>query len=76
MDSCGDWVYVPHRATMCDSQHFEDPLKFDAFRFANEKAGSSQVGVKSSNMVDATADWLVWDSGRILWYVTVFKFNP
>ena len=61
---------------MRNSQHFKDPLRFDAFHFANGKAEGNRVGVKSSKMVDATADWLVWGSSRILWYVTIFKYNP
>lgn len=65
--SKGDWVCVPHRSMMRDSAYFEDPLQFDAFRFAKGLRAESQTPGQSPKLVDASDTWLVWGSGKILW---------
>ena len=67
--SVGDWICVPHRPMMRDSQYYENPLEFNAFRFINNTSTSSTDAVKPSKLTDASEDWLVWGAGRILWYV-------
>lgn len=67
--SMGDWVCVPHRSMMRDSQYFQDPMDFDGFRFIKSCPGGRQNSLKPSKLTDASEEWLVWGSGRILWYV-------
>ena len=61
--AAGDWVCVPHRSMMRDSQYFENPLEFNGFRFI----GNVSKSMKPARLTDASESWLVWGSGRILW---------
>ncbi|MCJ1394808.1 hypothetical protein MMC18_007688 [Xylographa bjoerkii] len=59
----GDWVCVPHRSMMRDSQNFENPLEFDAFRALGSQAPGA---TKTAKLTEASDRWLVWGAGRIL----------
>ncbi|CAF9924403.1 MAG: hypothetical protein ALECFALPRED_002742 [Alectoria fallacina] len=65
--SVGEWICVPHRSMMRDSKHFDLPLEFNASRFFSNTTVSASP-FKPSRLVDASEQWLVWGSGRILWY--------
>ena len=67
--STGDWVCVPHRSMMRDSQNFPNPLNFNGFRFVDSCPGGPDNATKPSKLTDTSEEWLVWGSGRILWYV-------
>ena len=54
---------------MRDAKHFERPLEFDAFRFVSNPPDERHNSSQRTRAVDASAKWLVWGYGRILWYV-------
>lgn len=64
--STGDWICVPHRSMMRDSRFFSAPLEFNAFRFFSNTVVGGASPCKPSRLVDASDQWLVWGSGRIL----------
>lgn len=66
----GDWVCIPQQAMMHDPLHFRDPLKFDGFRFVQERGGEDIVAhsSKASLFTDTSLDWLVWGLGKTVWY--------
>jgi hypothetical protein len=63
----GDWMCVPHRSMTRDDRYFQDPLDFDGLHFIKS--------CKPSKLTDASEEWLVWGSGRILWYVLKVRLN-
>ncbi|MCJ1406600.1 hypothetical protein MMC19_000666, partial [Ptychographa xylographoides] len=52
--AAGDWVCVPHRSMMRDSQYFENPLEFNGFRFI----GNVSKSMKPARLTDASESWL------------------
>lgn len=54
-----DWVCVPHRSMMRDSQYFQNLLDFDGFRFLKSCPGGPNSAVKPSKLTDVSDEWLV-----------------
>ena len=54
----GSWLYLHMGSINRDAKVFTDPLRFDGTRFAR---GSP------SRFTDASANWLLWGTGRVVW---------
>ncbi|KAL4786385.1 cytochrome P450 [Aspergillus varians] len=67
----GDWVCVPQRAMMHDARRYENPDRFDGFRFvrANKQlvTGDHSVRVPEPSplgLTDVSIDWPIWGLGN------------
>ena len=54
---------------MRDDRYFDNALEFDAFRSVNSPVTDMKAEAQPKKLVDATDKWLVWGSGKILWWV-------
>ena len=61
---------------MRDGRFFNVPLEFNAFRFFSDTNVNGASLSKPSRLVDASDRWLVWGSGRILWYEWRIPLRP
>ena len=61
----GNWACVPQKVMMRDPETYEDPEKFDGFRFL-PLSGEEKSG-KGSSFTDADERFPFWGLGQHTW---------